>query len=248
MLTDTEKKTAIVISLIVVLVSLLSKSVWVLLLGGALVGTWAAYDSGTTAASTLGVECDRVGCTVPPKKGPHNAVAERTRADLQNLENKDRARCLGAPHADGKACIAEDCQQYLYSSRKKRKLTPSGDVATPEREYLPPGSLCGVGPDPNFATFTQRQMIEDDGDHYIPDGMVHLYDDAETRIYHRDRNQLMAARQMLNGSTRPKTHWSVARQGWNIAAFGGEAVKSTRYMELVDASLGPDPDFKERNF
>ena len=154
---------------------------------------------------------------------------------------------MGAPHPDGKPCNSADCQQWMYT-KKQRKRTPKGDIATPETELLPNGGLAGVGFDPNFATFDQRHLIEDDGDYYIPDGMRHLYDNAEQRIYHRDRNQLMAARQMLNGSTRPPNYIAKSRQGWIMAAFGNNLTKKSRYFEPVDPTLESNQYFPERNY
>lgn len=223
----------LVVVLVVVLVLMLSKSVLLLLVvGAAAVGGWYWWKGRGGGASTLGYPA-------PP-------LARREAKRRLKVQCQQDQECAAAPPprwppvAGQGNSICNDqpdvCSEPCYQGI--RQPTVGG------------GRFCGMEDDPNFAPLTNRtsllQGMDVDDDHYAADGHRALYMEDINRLYNRDRNGMMMARNMLRGSTRPTSSWADARQGWNMAAFGSQNVKNSRYLEVVDKRLLSD--FKENNY
>lgn len=224
---------ALIVLLILVLVYVLSDAgVYIFLLGAVLLTGWAAYKlfyRKVTGASTLEV----------------NAHAKKELLRREKEACQDEQMCRQAPQTSRAAVGGEGVNSLC--STEPDKCPPCYDGVP--QPTLASGNFCGIEDDPNFAPYGARHSINMSvtDDHYAADGHKALYMDQRNRIYRRDRNQMIMARSMLNGSTRPPSTYAHARQGWNSLIAQQHSVKSDRYMVLVDPRM-ENTEWKDQNF
>lgn len=233
----------VVIIVIIGLLLITSDSLlYILLFAGVAGGGYYFYNKVTMKKSS----------TTSKMLGRHPPLAQREHRRRQATLCQDAAACASAAPSRYPPVGGEGGEKARNSIRNDQPDTCTVDCVEGFRQpTLPGGHFCGIEDDPNFAPFDARHNLETGldpvDDHYAADGHRALYMEDQSRIYMRDRNQLMMARRSLIGSTRPTKDWASARQGFNMAVLGNYNVKDDRYMEVVDRRL-VNTDFKERNF
>lgn len=233
---------AVLLVLVILLLFLGNGMLYVLLFAGIAAGGWFVYDKYVKHGKK---EKTSTMLGLPP-------LAKREKRRRQADICHDKELCREAPPTRYPPVGGVGGEEARNSIRNDVPDTCMvGCVEGMRQPTLPGGHFCGIEDDPNFTPFDARQNLEKgldvSDDHYAADSQRALYQDAEQRIYNRDRNGLMMARRAMIGSTRPKKGWAEARKGFIQTVLGNYNVKDSRYMEVVDRRL-VNTDFKERNF